>query len=186
MIVQRLVNRRGLAIDREPQPGDLRDDVGLSVDPQSRIVSPRPTRVKVGRRRVTQGSMRGRRQDRVPGLPRPTKPGKNIVLRVGRDDAPLGASSRSLDPDNVQRSGQSADNRLAKARSEVPPDNKPISRSRSAGALLHRTGGRRASVLSEVPAEEQRNGGSRRKQQGDGRNDPQASQRPQPSRPAWA
>jgi hypothetical protein len=56
MIVQRLVNRRGLATDREPQPGDFRDDVGLSVDPQRRIVSPRPTRVKVSRRRVTQGS----------------------------------------------------------------------------------------------------------------------------------
>ena len=59
MIVQRLVNRRGLAIDREPQPGDFRDDVGLSVDPQSRIVSPRPTRVKVGRRGVSQGSTMG-------------------------------------------------------------------------------------------------------------------------------
>ena len=47
MIVQRLVNRRGLATDREPQPGDFRDDVGLSVGQQSRIVSPRPTRVKV-------------------------------------------------------------------------------------------------------------------------------------------
>ena len=66
MIVQRLVNRRGLAIDREPQPGDFRNDVGLSVDQQTRIVSPRPTRVKVGRRGVTQGSNRtGGRQKLV-------------------------------------------------------------------------------------------------------------------------
>jgi hypothetical protein len=49
MIIQRLANRRCLATDRAPQPGDFRDDVGLSVDPQSAIVSPRRTRVKVGR-----------------------------------------------------------------------------------------------------------------------------------------
>jgi hypothetical protein len=46
MMVQRRGNGRGLASDRDPQPGDLRDNVGLSVDPQSRIVSPHRTRVK--------------------------------------------------------------------------------------------------------------------------------------------
>jgi hypothetical protein len=47
MVVQRLVNRRGLVIDRDPQPGDFRDNTGLSVDPQSQIVSPYRTLVKV-------------------------------------------------------------------------------------------------------------------------------------------
>jgi len=56
MVVQRFVNRRGLATDRDPQPGDFRDNVGLGDDPQTRIVSPQPTPVKVGRHRVTRGS----------------------------------------------------------------------------------------------------------------------------------
>jgi hypothetical protein len=47
MVVQRLVNRRGLVIDRDPQPGDFRDSSGLRVDPQSQIVSPYRTLVKV-------------------------------------------------------------------------------------------------------------------------------------------
>jgi hypothetical protein len=42
-----------------------------------------------------------------------------MVLRGGRDDAPLGASSRSLDPDNVHRCGQICDKRLARACSEI-------------------------------------------------------------------
>ena len=54
MGAQGRVNHGGLAIDRCPQPGDLRDDVGFSVEPQGRIVSPYRTRVNVGRRKVTQ------------------------------------------------------------------------------------------------------------------------------------
>jgi hypothetical protein len=57
MVVQRLVNRRGLANDRDPQPDDLRDNLGVSVALHSQIVSPHPARVKVGRplvqRRIT-------------------------------------------------------------------------------------------------------------------------------------
>jgi hypothetical protein len=33
MAVQRLVNRDGLATDRDPQPGDFKANVGFSVDP---------------------------------------------------------------------------------------------------------------------------------------------------------
>lgn len=46
MVVQRPVGRRGLATDQDPQAGDFRDKVGLSVDPHTRIVSPHRTRVK--------------------------------------------------------------------------------------------------------------------------------------------
>jgi hypothetical protein len=46
MVVQSLVSRRGLATDQDPQSADFRDDVGLSVDAHTRIVSPHRTRVK--------------------------------------------------------------------------------------------------------------------------------------------
>ena len=49
MVVQRVVNRRGLATDRNSQPGELRDDVDLRADPQRRIVSPYRMHVKAGR-----------------------------------------------------------------------------------------------------------------------------------------
>jgi hypothetical protein len=49
MIVQRLVNRRSLATDQDPQPSDFKANGGFGVDPQRRIVSPQRIRVKADR-----------------------------------------------------------------------------------------------------------------------------------------
>ncbi|MEA2211459.1 MAG: hypothetical protein QOF83_1407 [Solirubrobacteraceae bacterium] len=52
VVVQRRVDRGGLATDQDPQPGDFQGKVRVSVGAHSRIVSLRRTRVKVSRRRV--------------------------------------------------------------------------------------------------------------------------------------
>ena len=66
MGVQRLVNRRGLANDRNSQPGELRDNVDLSADPQSRIFSPCRMRVKASPQRFRLPGVATRRRRTPP------------------------------------------------------------------------------------------------------------------------
>jgi len=48
MVVQRLFYSRRLATDRDPQPADLTDNLGLSVEPQgaNRVAAPQTRQVR--------------------------------------------------------------------------------------------------------------------------------------------